>query len=73
MKITGVYGIQNTVTREFESGTTVGDLKKNADLRAALGFSDNVQVYVNGVVAGDEFVIGPGNIVAFEDQAGRKA
>lgn len=48
MQITTRYGL-NTVTREVPDGATVADLLRDPNIKAGLGFSDNVKALVNGV------------------------
>ena len=42
ISITVKYGIGNEVTKEYEEGVTIQDVLNDANLRAQLGFSTNV-------------------------------
>jgi hypothetical protein len=73
VQITTSYGVQNKLTRDFPVGTTVGAIRQDASLQTALGFSTNVQAIVNGAAVSDDYVLGEGNVLSFEDRAARKA
>lgn len=66
------FGIDN-ITKSFQSAPTVGELKENDDIRATLGYGDNVKALVNGVEVGDDVTLGPGQEVVFETAANQKA
>ena len=46
------YGANMTV-REFESGITIGELKRDPQLRANLGYGDNVNAIYRGATLPD--------------------
>lgn len=48
MQITIRYGL-NTVTREYADGTTIGTILADPNVKAGLGFSDNVRALANGI------------------------
>lgn len=71
-QVTIRYGI-DSITKQFTVPVTIGSLKNDASVRAALGFGDNVKALINGVEMGDDVVVPNGATVVFETRANTKA
>ena len=72
MKLTIRYGADE-VTKNFDSPQTVGDIKDDDNIRAALGFGDNVNALVGGVAQNDATTLPEGAVVTIETAANTKA
>jgi hypothetical protein len=70
--ITVKYG-PDSFSPEVPTGFTVGDLKNDERIQTALGFGDNINVLIDGVVQGDGVVIPPLACVKVETAANQKA
>lgn len=73
MKVTINFGISNSITREFPSGTTVGDVLRNGTVRSALSFGDNVSAKIDGVTQDANKVLYDGDEIDLENRANSKA
>lgn len=67
------YGVES-ITKTFDSPPTVQQIKSNPNIKAVLGFGDNVRVLINGVEQPDTMTI-PLNAarVVIETKANTKA
>jgi molybdopterin converting factor small subunit len=63
------YGLDNEITLAV---TNVGEILANARARQYLGFSDNVEAVVNGVVVGRDHNLMNGDTVTLRAKAGNK-
>lgn len=70
--VTVRYGIE-TLTKSFTIPVTIGQLRCNQDIRAALGYGDNVKFLIDGVEQGDDVVVANGGVVVVETRANTKA
>ena len=70
--ITVKYG-PDSFTTEVPASFTVGDIKKDAKIQTALGFGDNINVLIDGVVQGDGVVIPSLACIKVETAANQKA
>jgi len=72
MQVNIRFGVDR-ITKSFSTAPTVGQLKSNQDIRAALGYGDNVKVVLNGVELPDDVTVGNGQELVIETAANRKA
>ncbi len=73
MRITVNFGMSNTLSRDFPSGTTVGNILSDPNLKAALGFGDNVSAKSGGVTLDPGQVLVDGDELDLEVRANKKA
>jgi len=73
ISVTISFGPGNSLTREFNDGYTVGCLKNDANIRAALGYGNNVRFLVGGAPQGDHVTLHDGDEVTVETNVGQKA
>ncbi len=73
MRITVNFGMSNTLSRDFPSGTTVGNILSDPNLKAALGFGDNVSAKSDGVTLDPGQVLVDGDEIDLEVRANKKA
>ncbi|HYF36598.1 MAG TPA: hypothetical protein VD994_14985 [Prosthecobacter sp.] len=73
MVTTVSYGAFNTSTREVPAGTTIGALRADRNLKAVLGYGDNVDFTVDGVAQPDSTVLHDGDKVSVVTKAACKA
>lgn len=66
------YGV-DSVTRTTPGVVTVGDIIEDDDLRAHLGYGDNVRALINGVEQPDDAGIPHGAVLVIETAANTKA
>jgi hypothetical protein len=67
-----VYGA-DVEPHASDSPIRIGDLRRNEDLKAVLGFTDNVNFMVNGVTMPDEAIVPNDATVVVEIAANKKA
>ncbi len=72
MQITIRYGLEQT-TKTVADGTTVGQVTSDANLRAVLGFGDNVRALLNGVQMTSDVQIPNGATLVLETACNTKA
>lgn len=72
MKYTVKYGV-DSVSRERECAPTICQIRTDENIRAALGFGDNVNLLIGGVAQGDSVVVPDGSVVTVETAANQKA
>lgn len=70
--ITVKYGVES-IQKLFPSPVTVAQLKASTSVRAALGYGDNVNVVLDGVVLSDNTEIPNGTTVTIETRCNSKA
>ncbi len=51
----------------------IGDIRRNSELRQMLGFTDNINLFVNGVSLPDDAIVPPDATVVIETAANKKA
>lgn len=73
INITIRFGASNELNRGFSEGTTVGTILADRNLKAVLGFGDNVQAVIDGQVQPTSAPIGDGDVVTIETRANSKA
>lgn len=71
MSITTKYGVQS-VTRTLPDPITVGDLVSDENLKAVLGYGDNVRVLIAGVEQPNDLVLHDGATVVIETKTNTK-
>lgn len=71
--VTISYGPANSVTRQFNEGATVGDVLKDTNLRAVLGFGENVQALIDRTPMSPTTSLNDGDEVNLEVVANQKA
>lgn len=73
MTVTIRFGASNELSKAVPAGTTVGTILRDANVKAVLGFGDNVQAVVDGVVQRDTAPLDDGDVVTVETRANSKA
>ena len=73
ISITIKYGTGNTLTRSFATPITVGELRKDKSIQAALGFGENTVGWMNSVEQPDSINLADGDVVSIHDKACSKA
>lgn len=73
IRITVEFGYANSITKEVPAGTTIGQIKADRNLMAALGYGTNVAALVDGVEQGDSIVLEQDDTVTLEVKANKKA
>lgn len=71
MQITTKYGVQS-VTRTLPDPVTVGDLVRDPNLKAVLGFGDNVRALIAGVEQPSDVALKDGSVVVIETKTNTK-
>lgn len=71
-KIKVVYNVDVEVV-ESATPVSIGSIRRNEDLKARLGFGDNVNLMVNGVTLPDEAIVPNDATVVIETAANKKA
>lgn len=72
MQVTVRYGLEQE-TVEVPDGSRFRDLRGNPNLRASLGFGDNVKFLLNGVEMPGDATVPYGAYVTVETAANQKA
>lgn len=70
--VTIKFGIES-VTKEFDVPVTIGQLRANQEVRAVLGYGDNVNLLIAGSVQSDNFIVPNNSVVVVENRANQKA
>ncbi|MGZ4961680.1 MAG: hypothetical protein ACXWC8_03905 [Limisphaerales bacterium] len=70
--ITVQYGV-DSINKQFDDHTTIGDIQDNDSLKAVLGFGDNTKALINGIEQSSDTVIPPNATVRLETAANTKA
>lgn len=71
-KIKVVYNVDVEVV-ESATPVSIGSIRRNEDLKARLGFGDNVNLMVNGVTLPDEAIVPNDATVVIETAANKKS
>ena len=71
--ITISFGIANTKSFTVADSTTVGQLKADSTIRAALGAGANIAVEKDGVLLRDEAPVADGDRLTFSSNSNTKA
>jgi hypothetical protein len=71
-RITVQYGV-DVVTKQVESGFTIGDLQASDSIKATLGYGDNTKALIGGIEQHRQTVIPDGATVRLETAANTKA
>lgn len=71
MQVTTKYGVQS-VTRTLPDPVTVGDLVRDPNLKAVLGFGDNVRVLIAGIEQPLDVELHDGATVVIETKTNTK-
>lgn len=71
-KVTVRYGV-DSINKTFEIPVTIGQLRRNAEIRAALGYGDNIKLLINGVEMPDDAVVPNDGTVVVETRSNAKA
>ncbi len=72
MQFTVRYGMDSH-TKNVTTAPTIGQVKDDVNLRAVLGYGDNVRATINGVEQSENTVVPDGCTVVFETRANTKA
>ena len=73
MTVTIRFGASNELSKSVPEGTTVGSILCDNNVKAVLGFGDNVQAVLDGVVQRDSAPLADGDILVIETRANSKA
>lgn len=73
MQITISFGVGNSVTKEYPVGTTVGTVMGDQNLRAVLGYGENVTPVIDGVRQSCACALSNGDEIHIETAVGQKA
>jgi hypothetical protein len=71
-RITIRYGV-DSIQKTFEIPVTIGQLRRNTEIRAALGYGDNIKLLMNGVEMPDTAIVPNEGVVVIETRANAKA
>jgi hypothetical protein len=63
----------NSITKNVATGTTVGSILGDANLKAVLGFGGNIEAQVNGASAASAVVLSDGDELDLVTKANTKA
>jgi hypothetical protein len=66
------YGVDSSELSN-QQPTTIGAVRSNPNLRALLGYGDNINLLINGVAMTDDTLIPDGATVVVETAANQKA
>lgn len=70
--VTVRFGLES-VTRQMEAPVTIGNIRRDANLRNILGYGENCRALINGVAMSDDVVVPANCTVAMETAANTKA
>lgn len=73
MNIRVKYGTGNEITKDFPAGTNIGCVLSNPNIRAILGYGQNVAGHVGGVPQNDATSIFEGMVISVADKSCSKA
>lgn len=73
MKVSIHFGIGNSVTKEYAAGTTVSQVLGDSNLKAVLGYGDNVRAVIDGVPQPGTAELSEGDAIHVETNVGCKA
>ncbi len=72
MAVTVRYGLGNQIQKNL-SGSCAGAIRRDRTLQSALGYTDNVDVKVNGMTVADDYVVRDNDVISLETRASSKA
>lgn len=72
INVTVQFGTGNIMTKEFENGTTLGQVLGNSNLKCGLGYGDNVAGHVQGVAQSSALTLWDGAVVVVHTKACEK-
>lgn len=72
MNYTVKYGV-DCVVKNPATNPTIGEIRSDENLQAALGFGDNINLLINGVAQTDNVNVPDGAVVTVETAANQKA
>jgi hypothetical protein len=71
-KVTIRYGV-DTIEKQFTVPVTIGSLRLDQNIRAGLGYGDNVKFLINGIEMSNDVIVPNGATVVVETAANSKA
>jgi len=71
-KVTIRYGV-DSINKTFEIPVTIGGIRRNTEIRAALGYGDNIKLLINGIEMPDDAVVPNDGTVVVETRSNSKA
>lgn len=71
-KVTIKFGAGNELTKQFDAGTSVGDIINDDAIQSNLGFGDDVEGYVDGAAVGEDYQPREGQVVSLRTRANTK-
>lgn len=66
------YGVES-IDRNLIAPVTIGHLRQDANIKAALGYGDSVKFLINGVEMGNDVIVPNGSTVVVETTCNSKA
>ncbi len=73
MSVTIRYGSGNELRKEYPEGTTLGQIINDPNVRAVLGYGQNVTAHVGGLPQIDTVRAAQGMTISVQDKACTKA
>lgn len=71
-QVTVRFGV-DSVTRTFDHAVSVGDVRRDTGIKAALGYGDSVRCLMNGIALTDDALLPSGASLTIETAANTKA
>lgn len=72
MQVTIRYGMEST-TKSYDSTPTIGQIKSDSNLKAVMGYGDNVKALINGIEMNNDVQVPNGATVVLETACNSKA
>lgn len=72
MQVTIQYGVER-LTKTYSSNPTVGQIVSDSNIKAALGYGDNVKALLNGIEQPTTVGVPDGSTLVIETAANKKA
>ena len=73
MRITIRHGTGNDLTKEFPNGSTLGSVLADPQVKADLGYGDNVAGFIGGVPQDESIVLADGATISVHDRSCEKS
>lgn len=72
MSIKISFGLDNEVRVDEDKYDTAGDITRDESLKAFLGFGDNVELVVNSIPVGSDYILSDQDEVSIRTRANKK-
>lgn len=73
MQVTINFGVGNSITKSYPVGTTVSQVLGDSNLKAVLGYGENVTAVIDGVRQPGTAELSDGDAIQVETSVGCKA